>query len=117
MRVAQQIELTDSERVQLTKWSRGRSTPSRLVLRAKIVLSAVEGFENQQIASQLQCTRRTVSRWRNRFAQLRLNGISKDAPRSGRKASVRETKEAEILRRTTQETPVNATTGRRERWP
>ena len=54
MRVAQQIVLTDSERDQLTKWSRGRSTPARLVLQAKIVLSAVEGLENQQIASQLQ---------------------------------------------------------------
>ncbi|WP_339749840.1 IS630 family transposase [uncultured Rubinisphaera sp.] len=109
MRVAKSIVLSEAERVQLTKWSRGRSTPTRLVQRAKIVLLAVEGTENKDIASQLQCTRRTVSRWRNRFAQLRLSGIEKDAPRAGRKPSVRAKKEAEIVRKTTQETPPGAT--------
>lgn len=109
MRVAKSIVLTEAERDQLKKWSRGRSTPARLVQRAKIVLLAAEGTENKDIASQLQCTRRTASRWRNRFAQLRLSGIEKDAPRAGRKASVREKKEAEIVRKTTQETPPGAT--------
>jgi hypothetical protein len=46
MRVATPISLTDEERVLLTKWSRGRSTPARLVLRAKIVLAAAGGSEN-----------------------------------------------------------------------
>ncbi len=47
MRVAVAIELTDVERTVLTKWSRGRSTPVRLVLRAKIVLLAAEGGAQQ----------------------------------------------------------------------
>ncbi len=63
MRVAQHIELTDAERMQLTKWSRGRSPQSRLVLRSKIVLMAADGHENKDISSQLLCTRRTVSSW------------------------------------------------------
>jgi DNA-binding CsgD family transcriptional regulator len=36
IRVAPQITLNDKERKILQQWSRGRSTPARLVLRAKI---------------------------------------------------------------------------------
>ena len=42
MRVAQLLTLTPEQRTTLTRWSRGRSTPARLVLRAKIVLRAAE---------------------------------------------------------------------------
>jgi len=108
MRVAKSIVLTDVERTQLMKWSRGRSTPARLVQRAKIVLLAAEGTNNKDIASQLQCTRRTVSRRRNRFAEQWVAGIEKDAPRAGRKPSVRAKKEVEFIRKTTQDTPPGA---------
>ena len=109
MRVAKPITLTDDERAVLTKWSRGRSTSARLVLRAKIVLRAAAGMENADIAAELGCTRRTVGTWRNRFVEGRTEVLKQDAPRSGRTPSVRTDKEAEIVRRTTQETPANAT--------
>ena len=109
MRVARTIELTDLERNTLTKWSRGRATPARLVQRAKIVLRAAEGRLNKDIAADLETSKKTVSLWRTRFADHRLKGIEKDAPRGGRHPSVRATFEAEIIRRTTQETPANAT--------
>lgn len=109
MRVAKVITLSDEERITLVRWSRGRSTPARLVLRAKIVLAAAEGRENKDIADELGCTRRTVGEWRIRFAEFRLEGIERDAPRGGRTPEVRAKFEAEILRRTTQETPPHAT--------
>lgn len=109
MRVAVQIELTDIERSTLVQWSRGRSTPARLVQRAKIVLAAADGRENQVIAAELGCARKTVGEWRNRFAAERLAGIERDAPRGGRRPTQRERFEAEIIRKTTQETPPNAT--------
>ena len=109
MRIATVITLTDEERTTLTKWSRGRSTPSRLVLRARIVLAAAGGRENKGIALELGCTRRTVGTWRNRFAALRLAGIEQDALRGGRTPTRRAKFEAEIIRKTTQETPRNAT--------
>jgi len=109
MRVAPAISLTMEDRKTLTKWSRGRCTPARLVQRAKIILAAAEGLENQEIAQPLECTRRTVSTWRNRYAQSGLTGIERDAPRGGRTPVVRKEVEAEIIRKTTQETPVNAT--------
>ena len=109
MRVAVAIELSDEERITLTKWSRGRSTPARLVQRAKIVLLAADGLENKQIAVELHCKRETVGKWRNRFAEHRVAGIEKDAPRGGPTPIARLEHEAEILRMTTQETPPNAT--------
>ena len=113
MRVAVAIELTDEERKRLTKWSRGRSTPARLVLRARIVLAAADGKLNKDIAAELDCKRETVSRRRNRFAKQtageRLASLEQDAPRPGHQPVARLKHEAEIVRKTTQETPANAT--------
>src|SRR5580658_9807473 len=85
MRVAAAITVTPEESRQLLTWSRGRSTPHRLVDRARIVLAAAEGKTNDQIAIELQVHRRTVGLWRRRFALLRLAGIEQDAPRTGRR--------------------------------
>ena len=83
--MAPPVLLTPPERSQLESWVRGRSTPHRLVLRARIVLRASEGLENFQIAEELRTRPNTVSLWRRRFTLLRLPGIEQDAPRSGRK--------------------------------
>lgn len=109
MRVAKEIQLTDEERTTLTKWSRGRSTPARVVLRAKIVLLAAAGRLNKDIASELNTSKKTVCLWRSRFAEQRLSGIEKDAPRGGRTPDVRAQFEANIIRKTTQEKPANQT--------
>jgi len=109
MRRAVEIELSDEERSTLVKWSRGKRTQARVVLRAKIVLAAAEGKRSKQIAAELGVSQPTVGKWRNRFAEHRLLGIEKDLPRGGRKPYVRAEFEAEIIRKTTQELPPNAT--------
>jgi transposase len=109
MRVAISILLTDVERATLTKWAQGRSTEARLVLRAKIVLAAADGAANKEIADELGTDPHTVARWRKRFAEKRLPGIKQDAPRGGRPPIERRSLVAEIVRKTTQETPANAT--------
>ncbi len=109
MRVAPQITLDDKERKILQRWSRGRSTAARLVLRAKIVLLASKGKQNKDIASELGADRSIVGRWRSRFAQHGLTGIEKDAPRGGRKPTKRNQVARRIVEKTTQETPANAT--------
>jgi transposase len=107
--VAPQITLDDKERKILQRWSRGRSTAARLVLRAKIVLLAAKGKQNKDIASELGADRSIVGRWRSRFAQHGLTGIEKDAPRGGRKPTKRNQVARRIVEKTTQETPANAT--------
>ena len=85
MRVAPPLFLAPEERAEIESWSRGRSTPHRLVLRARIVLRAADGWENQRIAEALATRPNTVGLWRRRFALLRLEGLREDAPRTGRK--------------------------------
>jgi transposase len=93
----------------LQRWSRGRSTPARLVRRAQIVLRAAEGQPNTEIAQDLGVERTIVGRWRKRFAEKGLAGIEKDAPRGGRPATKRQQVARQILETTTQRKPANAT--------
>jgi transposase len=109
MRRACGIVLDEQERITLEKWSKGRLTPARLVTRAKIVLLAAQGMENREIASKLHIGRDTVGTWRLRFLERRLAGIVKDAPRGGRKPTVRDEMTQRIVERTTQTKPANAT--------
>jgi transposase len=109
MRVAPKIMLTEQDRTTLNRWARGRSTPARLVVRAKIVLAAADGTPNNLIADQLELNRQLVGKWRARFAQQGLAGIEKDAPRGGRPPAARESLAAKIVEWTTQHKPANAT--------
>jgi transposase len=109
MKTGPVITLADDERQTLVSWSRGRSTPARLVLRAKIVLAAAEGTMNKDIAIQVGTSKKTVSLWRNRFAQARLAGIEHDAPRPGRTPSIPTATVERILHLTTQAKPTAAT--------
>jgi transposase len=109
MRKAAAITLDDQERLTLARWARGRSTPARLVLRARIVLRAVDGMDNLGIAAELGTGRLTVARWRNRFATGRLAGIERDAPRGGRTPTTRSRVARRIVEATTQTTPPDAT--------
>lgn len=109
MRFATEIVLTSTERTTLEKWSKGRSTPMRLVQRARIVLLAAQGQLNRDIAQTLQMTRKTVGLWRSRFAQLRLAGITQDAPRAGRPATKRSDQAERILHATLHTKPEIAT--------
>jgi transposase len=108
MKVAPEIVLTDEERTALERWSRGRSTPARLVVRSRIVLLAAEGKMNQKIAPRLKTALKTVSLWRRRFAEQRVAGIEKDAPRGGRPKTGKGMARL-IVEKTTQERPANAT--------
>lgn len=109
MRVAVPITLSNAERKTLSKWSRGRSTPARLVKRAQVVLLAAAGLRNEEIAKRVGLARGPVGLWRKRFVELRLPGIEQDAPRPGRPSPQREALTKKILEATTQRTPKNAT--------
>ena len=94
MRIAPRVELTEEQKATLERWARGKRTPARLIMRAKIVLLAAQGSENRAVAKELGVTRESVGRWRLRFVKLGLAGIEKDAPRGGRKPLVRRRVEA-----------------------
>jgi transposase len=109
MRVASPIQLTDEERQTLERWARGRRTPARVVLRAKIVVRAAAGALNKDIAAELGTDRECVGRWRRRFAEQRLAGIERDAPRAGRPPRIRLATVQRIVTLTTTTSPPAAT--------
>ncbi len=105
MRVAQTITLSAEEKQKLTRLARLNTTSVRLARRARVVLLAADGLDNQTIAAQLNIGRVQVGRWRERYAQGGLAAIEHDLPRGGRPPVV---DAAEIVRRTTQTLPVAA---------
>jgi transposase len=109
MRVAPHIVLTEEQRSRLETAAKGRSVSVRLAERSSIVLLAAEGKQDIEIAQRLSITRQTAARWRRRFLAGGLEGLAKDAPRSGRRRSIGQAKVRGIVRRTTQTKPPGAT--------
>ncbi len=106
MRVATKIVLSEDEMSELTKLVRSKQGSVRLSQRARIVLLAADGMQNQEIATQLNVGRVQVSRWRERYAESRLTGIERDLPRGAPPAKV---DVARLVELTTQTKPTAAT--------
>ena len=109
MRVAPPVELTEDQERALRQWARGRSLPARQVERARVVLLAVAGKQDLEIAAEIGISNQKAARWRKRFLQLGLAGLEKDAPRPGRTPTITPAKLQEVVWKTTQEKPSSAT--------
>lgn len=77
------IELSERDRVTLERRARAEKLPFQDVQRARIVLYAVQGLADTEIAARLDTSPGLVRRWRRRFAEQRLDGL-KDQPCAGR---------------------------------
>lgn len=77
------ITLTAQARNELEAVVRKATSPQREVFRARIVLLAAQGLNNTEIARRLECTRKTVRKWRDRYAHDGRAGLN-DEPRPGR---------------------------------
>jgi transposase len=106
--VAVAIELTEDERDVLEGWTRRRTSAQALAQRARIVLMAAEGVTNTQIARELGVHRPMVTKWRTRFAEHRLEGLT-DEPRPGRPRTVNDEQVEEVIVKTLESTPRDAT--------
>lgn len=81
-RSAAEIILSEEEESLLKSWRRRRNTTTGLHFRAGVVLDCARGYSGEEIAERHQTSQQTVTKWRQRFARHRLDGLS-DAPRSG----------------------------------
>jgi transposase len=106
--VAVAIELSVEERMQLEAWSRRRSSAQALAQRARVVLLAAEGLNNTEIGQRLAIKRSTAATWRARFADHRLDGLL-DEPRPGRPRTVTDDQVEEVIVKTLESTPKDAT--------
>jgi transposase len=105
---AAEIDLTDEERAQLEAWARRRTSAQGLADRSRIVLAACEGLKNTEIAARLGVTRPMVTKWRNRFAERQLDGLT-DEPRPGRPRTITDQQVEEVIVKTLETTPKHAT--------
>lgn len=77
------IELSPQERQALENRARKYTLPYFMVLRARMILLAAEGWSNDRIATSLSVGRDVVSQWRKRFFYERMAGLE-ERPRPGR---------------------------------
>ena len=78
-----EIVLSGEERAVLERRARSYTDPYAMVVRAKMVLLAADGWANVDIAARCDTSPQVVCRWRKRFFEERLKGLE-DAARSGR---------------------------------
>jgi transposase len=102
------VELTDDERARLEVWTRRRTSAQALALRSRIVLLAAEGLNNTEIAGRLGVHRNVAGKWRSRFVEHRLDGLT-DEPRPGRPRTVSDAQVEEVIVKTLETTPRDAT--------
>lgn len=84
-RVAVVLSCTAKDRTELERLSRSRSGEVRLAERARIILSCLQGKQNDEVAREVGMRPNTVGQWRQRFAAHGVLGL-RDKPRSGKPA-------------------------------
>ena len=102
------LEISDEERVELKRWLRRRQMPAAEQQRARMILLSTEGLKGDEVGERVGVTSDTVSKWRRRFEQYRIAGLT-DAPRSGRPRTISDDKVTEVISKTLHTKPANAT--------
>lgn len=102
------IKLSAQERAQLESLVVSRSLPHGLVTRARIILHSADGIGSNEVAELCAVSPQTVSRWRRRFRQFRIEGLH-DELKSGRPRSIDDERVAELINTVLSEKPKDAT--------
>ena len=98
------IQLSEEEESVLRGWTRKGSGEQRLADRARIILFSHEGMTVEKIAERMHTRPARISKWRQRFAEGRLNALS-DAARPGKPHTYTEETERRVLRLLDQPAP------------
>jgi len=106
-KMAVAIDLSKSERGELTRLASWRRMAHGLAQRARIVLMAAEGAENKTVGLRVGAAPNTVGKWRRRFAERRIDGLL-DEPRPGAPRQIGDDEVAEVIRQTLETAPPGA---------
>src|SRR5215472_209372 len=98
------LVLTEEERQVLEGWARRRKTAQALALRSRIVLACADGASVTEVAAELGTSRATAGKWRSRFLESRLEGLS-DEPRPGRPRTVTDEHVEKVITATLEQQP------------
>jgi len=101
-------QLTETEREELTRWSRSRTLAARDVFVASLILALADGKSHTQIEKELNTSRPTIARWKARFEESGMAGLETQH-RGTKPRTVTPAVQARVLRETTQP-PVDVST-------
>jgi transposase len=103
------LTVSAADRLTLQSWARRPKTAQALALRARIVLAAAdERASNGEIAAALGTHRHTVTKWRRRYAQRGLAGLT-DEPRPGAPRTITDDRVDQVLAATLEQAPPTGT--------
>src|ERR1700739_427802 len=72
---AEPIGLSEDEHLELQRMSLSRSLPAGDVFRARLILMLAEGRSYTEVQKRLNTTAPTISKWRKRFLEQRVDGL------------------------------------------
>lgn len=98
------LELSQAERDALQGLARRGKTAQALATRARIVLACAEGLSNSEVSRRLGISLPTVGKWRKRFVEHRLDGLS-DEPRPGAPRKITDAQVDMVIVKTLEEHP------------
>lgn len=107
-RVADKVDLSAQEQAFLESQARRHKAARSLSDRCRMILLCAEGLPSKDVAARLGVHEHTVGKWRRRFVKDRIEGLT-DEYRSGRPRSVCDEHVAEVVERTLNTTPKDAT--------
>jgi transposase len=107
-RPKQLLTVTDDERETLTRQSRRPKSPQSLAQRSRIVLECAKDADNVAVGAKLDANQATVSKWRRRFVERRLDGLV-DELRPGAPRTISDDDVERVIVRTLADKPTDAT--------
>ena len=107
-RPTQRVELVAGEREALEALRKRQRSARSLAFRAGIILGCAKGSTDKEVAKQLRTTNSTVGFWRKRFNRGRLEALY-DEPRVGAPRSISDQRTEEVITKTLESIPKNAT--------
>jgi len=103
-----ELRLTSEDEKTLLRFARGRTVSQALALRAKLVLRCAAGEPHHVIAAKLGVSMQTVWKWRRRFAEAGVEGLS-DIPKPNVHRKLADERVEEIIRLTLESRPIGST--------
>lgn len=101
--------MNETDKATLVQIARNGNTPQKVVLRSRIAIMSADGVKTSQIMQELGTSTPTITRWRTRYEVAGVAGLLRDRTRPGRKKRIDEVKMREVVEKTLNEKPKDAT--------
>lgn len=107
-RPADLVVLNEADKKFLESQVRKHKAPRSLSDRCQMILLCAQGLHSKEVAERLGVHEHTVGKWRRRFAQDGIEGLT-DEYRAGRPRTVSDAQVAQVVERTLNTIPTDAT--------